>query len=186
MLLLWKTPRLWVTCLQSTESCSVSDNFMCWWRFFQVALLPYHGRISSKVLCKFQVSTLLFLLEIDWNLFSRYFTVFVFCNWSLLCLSFIDWFISIVLWLDRERIHKFLSSSQHRVRGEKDLQHRLAMHMVRCSENHVVFLLARRTQSAAVCRLLNHECFTKIAQTDWTVPSLVCALPDTILKYFYF
>ena len=93
MLLLWKTPRLWVTCLQSTESCSVSDNFMCWWRFFQVALLPYHGRISSKVLCKFEVSTLLFLLEIYRNLLSRYFTVFVFCNWSLLCLSFIDWFM---------------------------------------------------------------------------------------------
>ena len=93
MLLLWKTPRLRVTCLQSTESCSVGDNFMCWWRFFQVALLPYHGRISSKVLCKFEVSTLLFLLENYRNLLSRYFTVFVFCNWSLLCLSFIDWFM---------------------------------------------------------------------------------------------
>ena len=93
MLLLWKTPRLRVTCLQSTESCRVSDNFMCWWRFFQVALLPYHGRISSKVLCKFEVSTLLLLLEIYWNLLSRYFTVFVFCNWSLLCLSFVDWFM---------------------------------------------------------------------------------------------
>ena len=93
MLLLRKTLRLWVTCLQSTEWCSVSDNFMCWWRFFQVALLPYKGRIFSRVLCKFEVSTLLFLLEIDWNLLSQYFKVFFFCNWSLICLSFIDWFM---------------------------------------------------------------------------------------------
>ena len=92
MLLLRKTPRLRVTCLQSTEWCSVSDNFMCWWRFFRVALLPYQGRISSKVLCKFEVSTLIFCSK-----FTEicYFGIlkFFFCNWSLICLSFIDWFM---------------------------------------------------------------------------------------------
>ena len=40
LLLLWETPWLRVSCLQLTDLCSVWENFMRRWRFFQFALLP--------------------------------------------------------------------------------------------------------------------------------------------------
>ena len=87
MLLLRKTPRLRQSDVVSVTISCVGGDSLKW------LSSPIKGGSSPKYYVNLRWALFYFLLEIYWNFLSRYFKVFFFCNWSLICLSFIDWFM---------------------------------------------------------------------------------------------
>ena len=89
------------TLLVDQSSHAINSSFImiksnvilfCWFSLIHITFANRLGCVceSTEDVCELTVCEVTRLRS---DRIPRYFTVFVFCNWSLLCLFFIDWFM---------------------------------------------------------------------------------------------